>query len=240
MTTRSRVRAPPLYYPELSEAQIAALPEEHRRAYLTLRGMDAASGRVSSLFDPDFRTALAGQWVRDNARDLRADGWDGDAVAATLADAEADHPLWVHFERVQVRGFRAVLPDPKTWGIGEATRMVAPGLELLYLHSSAVEGMCGRPVSSNGCIRSRCTSSTVSGGYAIWDRIRTPPPVGRGPVPGGRSENRSLADPSLTGPDVPELFRRSRGPRWGRPLEMYASMWLPPNVIRPVLLPGPF
>lgn len=158
--------------PELSEAQIAALPAEHRTAYLTLRGMvapertrfldHAALARLAfdvltsvcvdgdlrtvwPLFDPDFRTALAGQWVRDNARDLRANGWDGDAVAAALADAEPDHPLWVHFERVHVRGFRTVLPDPKTWGIGEATRMVAPGLELLYLHSPAVDADVWQP-----------------------------------------------------------------------------------------------
>ncbi|TWH44426.1 hypothetical protein L612_003200000250 [Rhodococcus rhodochrous J38] len=172
MTTRSRVRAPIPALPELSEAQIAALPAEHRTAYLTLHGMDAAERTrfldhaalaslafdvltsvcvdgdlrtVWPLFDPDFRTALAGQWVRDNARDLRADGWDGDAVAAALADAEPDHPLWVHFERVHVRGFRTVLPDPRTWGIGEATRMVAPGLELLYLHSSAVDADVWQP-----------------------------------------------------------------------------------------------
>lgn len=163
---------PPPAIPELSEEQVAALPAEYREAYLTLRGMDAAErmrflghtalarrafdvltsvcvdGDVRAvwpLYDPDFRTVLAEQWVRDNDRDIQADGRDGDAVAAALAEAEPDHPLWKHFERVHVRTIRESLPDPEAWGIGAATRMVAPGLELLYVHSSTADGDVWQP-----------------------------------------------------------------------------------------------
>ncbi|MCK8673600.1 hypothetical protein M1M07_21140 [Rhodococcus sp. HM1] len=59
---------------------------------------------VWPLYDPDFRTALAEQWVRDNDRHLHAVGEDGDTVASALAEAEPDHPLWMHFERVHEGG----------------------------------------------------------------------------------------------------------------------------------------
>jgi predicted nucleic acid-binding protein len=150
--------------PELTDEQIDSLPPEVRQTYRQLRAMDPVE-RVRFLghaelvnaawafltpvcvdgdllwvwpnVDPDFRVVLARNWVQDNRRDIDADGWDGEAVAAALAEPEPDHPLWVHFERVHVRSFRAMLPDPATWGIGTGTRLVAPGVEVLYVYDTS-------------------------------------------------------------------------------------------------------
>ena len=89
---------------------------------------------------------LAQKWVRDNHYQMTVDGWDSGTVEAALAAPVPDHPLWVHFERVHLRSFRAMLPDPATWGIGSATRMVAPGVEALYvLDTSMLEGGLWQP-----------------------------------------------------------------------------------------------
>ncbi|PBC53618.1 PIN domain-containing protein [Rhodococcus sp. ACPA1] len=147
--------------PELTDEQISAVPAEMREAYLELRAMDPAEllrflghtrlvsaawafltsvcvdGDLLSVWpnvDPDFRAVLAWRWVRDNHYQMTVDGWEGEAVASALSGPAPDHPLWVHFERVHVRSFRAMLPDPATWGIGTGTRIVGPGVEVLYVH----------------------------------------------------------------------------------------------------------
>ena len=148
-------------FPELTDEQVSALLPEMREAYLELRAMDPAEllrflghtklvsaawafltsvcvdGDLLSVWpnvDPDFRSVLAWRWVRDNHYQMTVDGWEGEAVAAALAGPVPEHPLWVHFERVHVRSFRAMLPDPATWGIGTGTRIVGPGVEVLYVH----------------------------------------------------------------------------------------------------------
>lgn len=76
-------------------------------------------------------------WIRTSGRCSRrtgcattiiritVDGWDGETVAAALAGP---------------------VPDPATWGIGSATRMVAPGVGSLYvLDASALEGGLWQP-----------------------------------------------------------------------------------------------
>ncbi|MFC9840363.1 putative toxin-antitoxin system toxin component, PIN family [Rhodococcus sp. NPDC127530] len=159
--------------PELTAEQINAVPPEMREAYMELRAMDPAEllwfvgrtklvsaawaflmpvcvdGDLLSVWpnvDPDFRAVLAWRWVQDNHYQMTVDGWDGEAVAAALAQPVPEHPLWVHFERVHVRSFRALLPDPATWGIGTGTRMVAPGVEVLYVHdTSTPEGGVWQP-----------------------------------------------------------------------------------------------
>jgi hypothetical protein len=159
--------------PELTDEQISALPPEMQEAYLELRAMDPAEllrflghtklvsaawafltsvcvdGDLLSVWptvDPDFRAVLAWRWVQDNHYQMTVDGWDGEAVAADLAVPVPDHPLWVHFERVHVRSFRAMLPDPATWGIGTGTRIVAPGVEVLYVHEmSTLDGGVWEP-----------------------------------------------------------------------------------------------
>jgi predicted nucleic acid-binding protein len=147
--------------PELTDEQVSALLPEMREAYLELRAMDptelvrflghtklvgaawafltsvCVDGDLLSVWpnvDPDFRSVLAWRWVRDNHYQMTVDGWEGEAVAAALAGPVPEHPLWVHFERVHVRSFRAMLPDPATWGIGTGTRIVGPGVEVLYVH----------------------------------------------------------------------------------------------------------
>lgn len=129
--------------PELPDEQIAALPTEYREAYLTLRCIYVAErarflGRtvlarvapdvlasvcvagdllaVWPLFDLDLWTVLVEKWVRDNDRDIHAGGWGRDAVAAALAEAEPNHPLWLHFELVHVRGFRQFCPIQRLGG----------------------------------------------------------------------------------------------------------------------------
>ncbi|MDV6244739.1 PIN domain-containing protein [Rhodococcus opacus] len=147
--------------PELTDEQISAVPAEMREAYLELRAMDPAEllrflghtrlvsaawaflmsvcvdGDLLSVWpnvDPDFRAVLAWRWVQDNHYQMTIDGWEGEAVASALAVPAPEHPLWVHFERVHVRSFRAMLPDPARWGIGTGTRIVGPGVEVLYVH----------------------------------------------------------------------------------------------------------
>lgn len=159
--------------PELTDDQLEALEPDLREAYLQLRAMDPAerarfTGHTGLMrqawafltpvcedadlesvwgkVDPDFREVLAREWVQDNHRDLVAGGWDGAAVEAALTQPEPHHPLWPHFQRVQVRSIRAMLPNPTTWGIGTGTRMVAPGLELLYVHdTSTLDGGVVQP-----------------------------------------------------------------------------------------------
>ncbi|MFF2027497.1 PIN domain-containing protein [Rhodococcus sp. ACS1] len=159
--------------PELTDEQIDSLPPEVRQTYRQIRAVDPAElvrflghtdlvnaawaflmpvcvdGDLLSVWpnvDPDFRAVLAQKWVRDNHYQMTVDGWDSEAVEAALAGPVPDHPLWVHFERVHLRSFRAMLPDPATWGIGSATRMVAPGVEALYvLDASALEGGLWQP-----------------------------------------------------------------------------------------------
>ncbi|MFC0449436.1 PIN domain-containing protein [Rhodococcus jostii] len=154
--------------PELTDEQIDSLPPEVRQTYRQLRAMDpaervrflghaelvsaarafltpvAVDGDLLSAWsnvDPEFRAVLAQKWVQDNHYQMTVDGWDAEAVASALAGPTPDHPLWVHFERVYVRSFRAMLPDPATWGIGAATRTIAPGIEALYvLDTSTLEG----------------------------------------------------------------------------------------------------
>lgn len=150
-----------LHLPALPDDRIAQMPADVREMYLELRDtapetraqimgqMTVATPAFAVLdsicrngdlrsvwpqFDPDFRRVLAEQWVRDNDRDIRASRSNGAVVAAALADSTPDHPLWEHFERVHVRSIRASLPDPDVWGIGAAPRMIAPELELLFLH----------------------------------------------------------------------------------------------------------
>jgi len=84
--------------------------------------------------DEDLRLALAQQWVLDNSAELDRDGYNRDEVAAAIAADEPEHPLWRHFERVHLRGFDQVLPPAETWGIGANTRLIAPDIEVLFLH----------------------------------------------------------------------------------------------------------
>jgi hypothetical protein len=94
----------------------------------------AASG---ALLHERLRKQLTQQWVIDNRAAIRADGFDESEVVAGLAADSPSHPLWIHFERVHVRGLRRVLPDSSTWGIGVNTRVVGPDLEALYVHDTS-------------------------------------------------------------------------------------------------------
>lgn len=91
---------------------------------------------VWHLVDEPLRAQLAQQWVTDNSASIMATGYDKTAVATALTVEAPTHPLWVHFERVHVRGLRQVLPDSSAWGIGANTRVVGPDLEALYVHDT--------------------------------------------------------------------------------------------------------
>lgn len=62
------------------------VPITLRASAIDTQCVDGDLRAVWPLFDPDFRTVLAEKWMRDNDRDIRADGWDGAQVAAALAD----------------------------------------------------------------------------------------------------------------------------------------------------------
>jgi hypothetical protein len=61
-------------------------------------------------------STLAQQWVIDNQPATRAIGYDESAVIVGRAAVCPPHPLWVHFERVHLRGLRRVLGDRRTPG----------------------------------------------------------------------------------------------------------------------------
>lgn len=149
---------------ELTDEQFGALSPDQREAYGRLQQMDYAErvrflghielvaaawaflnpvcveGDLRSVWpnvDPELRLVLARQWVRDNRRSIEANGLNGTGVASALAEATPEHHLWSHFERVHVRTLRAHVPPPSSWGIGEATRMVGPDLEVLYVHDTS-------------------------------------------------------------------------------------------------------
>ncbi len=73
----------------------------------------------------DLRLCLAQQRVLDNADDVTGGGYDRGEVAAALAQEEPQHELWHHVH------------SPDRWGIGEQTRLVAPEVELLYVHDTS-------------------------------------------------------------------------------------------------------
>ena len=186
--------------PELTDEQIDSLPPEVRQTYRQPRAVDPAelvrflghTDLVNAAWaflmpvyvdrdllsvwpnvDPDFRAVLAQKWVRDNHYQMTVDGWNGEAVEAALA-GPPDHPLWVHLERVHVRSFRAMLPDPATWGISSATRMVAPGSRRsTYSTPRRWRAVCGSRTIPGTCARSSCISSTGVGWCEIWGRNRT-------------------------------------------------------------------
>ncbi|MFV8320320.1 hypothetical protein [Mycobacterium sp. 23] len=103
-------------------------------AFLHSAVRDGDLRSVWGLVHESLRAQLAQQWVIDNRASISAGGFDESEVAAGLAADPPSHPLWVHFERVHVRGLRRVLPDSSCWGIGAETRMVGPDLEALYVH----------------------------------------------------------------------------------------------------------
>ncbi len=78
--------------------------------------------------------------VLDNADDVAAGGYDRDEVAAALAQEEPQHELWHHVH------------SPDRWGIGEQTRLVAPEVELLYVHdTSDLDGGQWQPGEERFC-----------------------------------------------------------------------------------------
>lgn len=83
------------------------------------------------------RKELAQNWVNANQAQIQAAGYVESAVVNGLATNPPTHELWVHFQRVNVRSFREVLPDSSNWGIGANTRMVGPDLEALYVHDKS-------------------------------------------------------------------------------------------------------
>ncbi|MEV6138153.1 hypothetical protein AB0L63_19225 [Nocardia sp. NPDC051990] len=159
--------------PELTAEQLAAMSESERVAYEELRQMGPAErvrflGQVKVVaaaekflasvcdrqdlrtvwprVDPVLRLCSAQQWIVDNARSFNAEGYDRDDVAAALANEQPDHPLWQHFERVHVRSISGIVPASAVRGIGTHTRMIAPDVEMLYVHDqTGREGSAWQP-----------------------------------------------------------------------------------------------
>jgi hypothetical protein len=148
-------------FDELSPEDIELLPEEERAGLEQLLAMDPEErtrflGHMQlvsagwsflrraveegdlrsswSLVDPVLRRCLVQQWLLDNASDVAAGGFDREEVLEALVLDDPEHPLWAHFERVHVRGLHRVVPGPDVWGIGSQTRLVAPDVEVLYVH----------------------------------------------------------------------------------------------------------
>jgi hypothetical protein len=85
--------------------------------------------------DPTLRLCWAQWWADANRNALQTSDYDLDEVARALAIDNGRHDLWPHFERVVIRDFQAACPlDSRTWSIGTAPRLVAPDIELLYVH----------------------------------------------------------------------------------------------------------
>lgn len=91
--------------------------------------------------DPLLRRCWAQWWLDANRSAVTASGFDLEEVADNFV-AEADnHPLWTHFQRVLLRDFRNASPlDVPKSGIGMAPRLIAPDVELLYVHQEMPEG----------------------------------------------------------------------------------------------------
>lgn len=86
--------------------------------------------------DPVLRLCLTQQWLVDNEADLVVDGFNREEVAEAFVEDEPSHHLWPHFGRVHVRSLRQAMPSPDVWGIGANTRLIAPDVELLYVHDT--------------------------------------------------------------------------------------------------------
>lgn len=99
--------------------------------------------------DPVLRLCWAQWWLHANREALETDGYKLDSVAEALTAEGARHDLWEHFEGVILRDFTAAFPlDPSTWGIGAAPRVLAPDVELLYVHRQLPEGGVWPPGAS--------------------------------------------------------------------------------------------
>jgi hypothetical protein len=99
--------------------------------------------------DADLRLCWAQWWADANTAALEANGYDLDEVARTLVSGQDRHGLWPSFERVLLRDFHATFPlDPRGWGIGAAPRVVAPDVELLYVHAELPAGGVWAPGAS--------------------------------------------------------------------------------------------
>lgn len=105
--------------------------------FLALVRQDGDLCAAWPLVDPDFRRCLAQQWLIDNRQDLDAGGFNREEVAAAFVEDEPDHPLWHHFERVHLREGARVIPSLDVLGIGANTRLVAPDVEVLYVHDTS-------------------------------------------------------------------------------------------------------
>lgn len=91
--------------------------------------------------DPTLRLCWAQWWADANGPAMQANGHNLDEVARALADDNGRHGLWPDFERVVIRDFQAACPlESGSWGIGTIPRVVAPDVELLYVHRNPPAG----------------------------------------------------------------------------------------------------
>lgn len=86
----------------------------------------------------DYRTCMGQNWLHANRQQLSENRYDRNHVLACLVEDDSNHPLWHHFERVMIRSIREVFSnlndDYDELGIGTKPRLIAPDVEVLYVH----------------------------------------------------------------------------------------------------------
>lgn len=108
------------------------------------------------LTDPQLRRCWAQQYLYPILVHVRADGYDPDEVVEALVVDEPEHPIWVHFERVQLRGFQQMWPDMTEWGIGMGHHPEGPDLEAIWFAPPGVE-----VIGEGEPYRGSCCASTM-------------------------------------------------------------------------------
>lgn len=91
------------------------------------------------LVDPLLRTCLAQKWIFDNRTDVERDGWSKDELVDAFVENTPDHPLWHHFERVNVRNFQSQWDDLTQWGTATKTRLRSPDVETVVFLPPGVQ-----------------------------------------------------------------------------------------------------
>ena len=83
---------------------------------------------------PELRLARAQAWVMNAQRTGQADGFDRDALAASLAAVDESHALWSDYAAAEVQGFREVWGDVGNHlAVGSRPRPLDPDHELVLV-----------------------------------------------------------------------------------------------------------
>jgi hypothetical protein len=83
--------------------------------------------------DPVLRLVMVQAWIWANRWHPLLRGLDRNELAAKLASEEPTHPLWSHFEAVQLREFHETWEgfNLRDWGASSRPRPIAPDYEIV-------------------------------------------------------------------------------------------------------------